>query len=240
MTCRTVAPSLVDLARGIVLDADRQADVDRHLRECRRCAARLAEERAMSAALGRLAQVLGEPAPDPQSERALLAAFDAAWTEPRAVAHARAWQPLAAAAVVALGATAAWMTANRLAGVHGPDTASPRIAAAAPRVESPAAQPAASLPSDTHAAPAAVKTAAARRVSAHHGPAASRDASAFVPWPGAETLPTFESGHLMRLDLPTSMAISLGLTPPAAQAGVVRADILVGQDGFARAVRVAP
>jgi hypothetical protein len=44
----------------------------------------------------------------------------------------------------------------------------------------------------------------------------------------------------MRLDLPESVAISIGLSPRASRSGVVRADLLIGQDGLARAVRVAP
>jgi hypothetical protein len=44
----------------------------------------------------------------------------------------------------------------------------------------------------------------------------------------------------MRMNLPASMALSLGLNLPASQNGVVTADVLVGQDGFARAVRLAP
>jgi hypothetical protein len=62
---------------------------------------------------------------------------------------------------------------------------------------------------------------------------------AFVPWPGAADLPAFESGQLMRVRLPASVAVALGLKP-AGQAGVVQADVLIGQDGFARAVRLAP
>jgi hypothetical protein len=42
------------------------------------------------------------------------------------------------------------------------------------------------------------------------------------------------------MDLPASVVLSLGLVPPASQTGVVRADVLVGQDGYARAVRLAP
>lgn len=240
MTCRAVTAYLVDLARGISVEADRRLEIDRHLRECRRCAARLEEERAVSAGLGRLARATGEPAPNPEAERALLAAFDSAWAQPHVVARWRAWQPLAAAAVVvlaALGATGAWTIANRRAAAPAPATASPRIAATAPPVAEPLA--AAAHPAQL-VAKTAVKTAAPRSVPDRREPAISIDASAFVPWPGADTLPTFESGRLMRLDLPTSVAISLGLNPPASQTGVVRADILVGQDGLARAVRVAP
>lgn len=64
------------------------------------------------------------------------------------------------------------------------------------------------------------------------------DMAGFVPWPGAETWPPFESGSLMRVDLPVSSLPALGLWPPPSAGSVVQADIVVGQDGFARAVRL--
>jgi len=197
MTCRTIVPSLVDLARGVVLDPRSQADVDRHVRECRVCAARLEDERAVSAALRRLAQHAEEPMADPDAERTLLSAFDAAWAAPRLQARPGRWRLLAAAALLALAALT-WDAAHRFV---------------TSRTSTPVA-PASGL--------------------------AVLPATEFVPWPGAASLPTFESGQLMRMDLPASVALSLGLEPPESQTGVVRADILVGQDGFARAVRLAP
>jgi hypothetical protein len=237
MTCRIVAADLVDVARGVGLAADRQARVDRHLRECRRCASRLEEERAMSAALGQLAQAINESAVNLESERAALAAFDAAWTQPKVVARPRAWRPLAAAAALGLAAGVVWMIAGRHVDVHAPDAAPGRVASAHP---DPVERPAQPLAPVAQPAPLPAKPAVHRAVAAPRARAVSRDASAFVPWPGADTLPTFESGRLMRLDLPAAVAISLGLTPPASHSSIVRADILVGQDGFARAVRVAP
>jgi hypothetical protein len=62
----------------------------------------------------------------------------------------------------------------------------------------------------------------------------------FVLWPGAAELPTFESGHLMRMEVPVSALPSLGLVPPATHAAVIQADVLVGQDGLPRAVRLSP
>jgi hypothetical protein len=62
--------------------------------------------------------------------------------------------------------------------------------------------------------------------------------SEFVPWPGAATLPVFESGELVRVDLPVSVLPSLGLVLPPTPAVAVKADVIVGQDGFARAVRL--
>jgi hypothetical protein len=64
------------------------------------------------------------------------------------------------------------------------------------------------------------------------------DVAEFVPWPGADGLPRFESGELVRVDLPVSSLPALGLWPPPSAGSVVQADIVVGQDGFARAVRL--
>lgn len=67
---------------------------------------------------------------------------------------------------------------------------------------------------------------------------ASDDLADFVPLPGADAWPPFESGAVIRVDLPLSALLDLGLAPPASALGVVQADIVVAQDGFARAVRL--
>jgi hypothetical protein len=64
------------------------------------------------------------------------------------------------------------------------------------------------------------------------------DMVGFVPWPGAHTWPPFESGELVRVDLPVSSLPALGLWPPPSAGSVVQADIVIAQDGFARAVRL--
>jgi hypothetical protein len=62
--------------------------------------------------------------------------------------------------------------------------------------------------------------------------------SEFVLLPGASTLPSFESGTLVRMDVPVAVLPSLGVRPPAGRANTVRVDLIVGQDGLARAVRL--
>jgi anti-sigma factor RsiW len=57
----------------------------------------------------------------------------------------------------------------------------------------------------------------------------------FVVLPGAEALPRLESGRVIRIEIPESELTAVGLWP--AHAGAVQADVLVGQDGLARAVR---
>jgi hypothetical protein len=60
----------------------------------------------------------------------------------------------------------------------------------------------------------------------------------FVMVPGAAALPPMESGSLVRMDMPVSMLPSLGVTPPAGHVTAVKADLIVGQDGLPRAVRL--
>jgi hypothetical protein len=64
------------------------------------------------------------------------------------------------------------------------------------------------------------------------------DVTDFVVVPGAASLPLMESGSLVRMDLPVSVLPSLGVTPPAGGAATVKADLVIGQDGLTRAVRL--
>jgi len=61
----------------------------------------------------------------------------------------------------------------------------------------------------------------------------------FVAWPGAAALPAFESGQLVRTELPATVLPMLGIVPARELTShSVAADLMVGQDGFARAVRL--
>jgi len=64
------------------------------------------------------------------------------------------------------------------------------------------------------------------------------DMTGFVPWPGADAWPPLERGEVLRVDLPVAALPALGLLPPPSVSTVVQADIVVGQDGLARAVRL--
>jgi hypothetical protein len=99
--------------------------------------------------------------------------------------------------------------------------------------------------------PAALKVAAAVVLAAAGLFAAWRDVShlpprpavrpsaGFVLWPGAAALPPFESGELVRTELPVDVLPALGLPTPQTTRETVTADLLVAQDGLVRAVRLA-
>jgi hypothetical protein len=66
-------------------------------------------------------------------------------------------------------------------------------------------------------------------------------AEGFVPLPAAVGLPDFESGEIVRMELPVTSLPAYGLEiAPDARQSPVEADVLVGQDGQARAIRLVP
>jgi hypothetical protein len=211
MTCHQLEPYIVDLGRD---RAAPNADVERHLRECAACAALFDRERMLSAGLRRLAQESAGPARD--LEPTLLAAFDAAWNRANARERAPIVSGLAAAGMV-LAAALTWHAAETPEPTDSrpaPDVA--RVEAVAPPVAARRGGPAdlpASRPTPVRGGRPPARVAAA---------AAAAD---FVAWPGAAAWPPFESGELIRVQLTVG-------------GGVVEADVLVGQDGFARAVRL--
>jgi hypothetical protein len=219
MSCHQIEPHIVDLARGVTSDETLEARLARHVLGCPSCAGRLEQERAMSAALRRLAKDLEEPAAEPQDEQALLAVFDRAVARRSSRHNAPVWTWLAAASV-AFAAVLAWQLSR-------PSTA-PRMTTAPLASVVPGKMQAAALET------ASGVTAATPPISTHRPSRRSQaarptggdgtDSIGFVAWPDAAEWPPFESGELIRIDIPTAD-------------GVVQADVLVGQDGFARAVR---
>jgi len=63
--------------------------------------------------------------------------------------------------------------------------------------------------------------------------------SGFVELPWTSGLPSFESGEIVRMELPLASLPTYGIDISSrAGSGPVEADVLIGQDGFARAIRL--
>jgi hypothetical protein len=251
MRCHEIESEIVDIARGVPGDPVRQAAISRHVHSCSRCSRRLETERALSAALRRLADGTAEPPFDPDREAAILTAFDAVW-EPaktgrsgtRRTRAVRGWL-VAAAVLLAVGAARLWTlstppTLSKMTGrissshqgARPPTTVAPKHVASMPPQ---------SLVAQNEATGTVAPSARRKNASRSVPTVTTRPPAEFVQVPGAGTLPPLESGELLRLSLPVSALPSLGLLPPAsAEVDVVSADVLVGQDGFARAVRLVP
>jgi len=61
----------------------------------------------------------------------------------------------------------------------------------------------------------------------------------FVPVPNVLPLDSYETGRVLRMDLPVSALLDAGFSLPAADpTAIVKADVLVGDDGRAHAVRL--
>jgi len=236
MTCRQFGPDIVDLARGEALDPRREAGVLRHLRACVSCAARMEQQRAVSVALRRLAT---EGAEDDipvnrDAEGALVAAFAAARSRPR-YAKTRWGIPVAASVVLAVGLALGWVYERR-ARSPAPATAVAASRAAAARPPAPAVvDTVADVQQGATRRPADDRTGRGRPV---RRVVLAADPTPFVVWSGASAGPRFESGELIRVEIPESVLPLLGLWPSASRDGVIQADVLVGQDGLARAVRL--
>ena len=62
--------------------------------------------------------------------------------------------------------------------------------------------------------------------------------SGFVELPWSAGLPAFESGEIVRLEVPVASLAAYGVDISSGADRPVEADILIGQDGFARAIRL--
>ena len=60
----------------------------------------------------------------------------------------------------------------------------------------------------------------------------------FIPIPSAAGLPEFESGQIVRLGIPVTALPNYGLEIPSGVESSIQADLLVGQDGQPRAIRL--
>jgi len=60
----------------------------------------------------------------------------------------------------------------------------------------------------------------------------------FIPLPAAGGFPGFDSGMIVRVALPTASLPAYGLAITPESSPTVNADLLVGQDGQARAIRL--
>ena len=244
MTCRQLRPYIVDFARGASDALAVEAHITRHLRGCPDCAALLERERILSAALQRATAAVVVPPVTADRERVLLDGFDRLHAAMRPSTRLLVWRWAPAfAVVVAAAAFAGWrMIVPPIAPPARvtPLAARDSVPAPPPRTES-VAQP----PANVDAAPRErVQPVAARASRRPRRPAAMSDAelayleAPFVLWPGAEAAPALESGSVVRARLPAAILPALGLSPPPSSAGDVAVDMLIGQDGFARAVRL--
>jgi len=245
MRCQEFEIHVTDLARSGVpnlpnlMDAAIRADALRHAEECPDCGSLLAGHRRLNEALQAVADRSSDQ-PPAFIEAALLDAFRERHSAPASVRrNPLQWLAIAAVLLAAIGA-ATFLISDTEA-PRTPETAHQRPA---PPIPEPPAYPPAPTPVDqpdnriavSHS-PAMIK---ARR-SARRSPdrMTGREITTdFMPIAyGSEYIP-IESGQIIRVRMPRSALISYGLpASPDRFDEKVKADILVGNDGLAHAIR---
>lgn len=264
MNCHEHESDLVDLARSDGAIGQQGSELRRHLDRCPGCSARFEQERQLSAGLRALARKAAVVEADPVAERRLVEMFESRGATRGSRRTGSAGRPtnwmwaLAAAAglVLFVGATWSGMRWPRANGLVGSQPSAGGVRAAMPsadgrrlagdpaqRVDTPlmgAREPALAAATLAKTAPVRPSPVAARRASSRgvRSPVAD-EAGDFVALPTADRLPGFESGMIVRVELPISSlpAYGLQIVPDVARTPV-RADVLVGQDGQPRAIRL--
>ena len=241
MNCEALAEIILDTARGAAVPEEARLGVRRHMETCAPCAAEYARQRDLSAALQALAAEAQDWTAPAAMEQRLLAAFAAQQAHELPVvtrAAANRWRyALATAAVLTL---AVW--GIREAGK--PEAEKPRKHELPGKASAPVAADSKAVPS-----PASAKPSASAKASAFAKPTADKTADKmagkpanpveFVRIPSAIGLPELESGTVLRMELPLTALPEYGLDiAPDAVRTSVEADILVGQDGQPRAIRL--
>jgi hypothetical protein len=193
------------------LEGEAGAEAAAHRRECGACAAALNNHGALAAGLRGVAAELNRLKAPGRVEARLLAAFRGQAGLVAPPPARRWWSPVLAWAAAAVVVLAAFLLfAGRVR-----QSSAPYNAAAG--AEAAAVDWSALLPAEI---------------------AGEAGAGDFIPLPNADRLPQDEDLNVVRVEVPRSAMIALGYAVTADRAAErVRADVVVGSDGLARAVR---
>lgn len=251
MNCQSFENSIDDLAREQLIEARLRDEALRHINECLTCAARLDEEQNLTLNLRALATEMSLVAAPAHVESLLLAAFNEQQLSRQRHRPGR-WRYLstavAATVLVSLGiGVAVWS----LRAPQNPVVVSKNTEAAA---NNPSKTDAKALPEDPGETYVKRKTPG---LNVRHRPAVHRSArveslptqtmatasetevaSDFMPIGYVNSASLQDGGSVVRVELPRSTIVSLGFAVNMDRYGErVKADVLMGPDGLARAIR---
>jgi hypothetical protein len=250
MKCQEFEPIIINMARGQLTETAARESALAHLERCAGCASAYEEQQALSAGIRVAAESLANQGASARVEEALRFAFRERarrFTAPEIKHRWPRWTVGAAAAailVVALLIGVTWLKSppenQKLEAANLP---------AAPAVESPGqkqnSQPRIERQSNNNQKTAR-NTAGSRSLNTSRGlrQGAAPDAKVttrFYSLVEEGQLVPLESGRIVRVEVPVSAMITLGLPITAESMDrTVQADLLVGQDGLARAIRFLP
>lgn len=244
MNCAAARGAILDCARDVSIAEDVRVALAEHVRDCANCAAELEWQRDLTAALRDLSAEMKVCKPSSRLEDRINEAF-AARIAVAPVAQsgsrrtARWIYALASAAVIALAVWSGTRPSRSNSGDGGASRAAspttpPGISTTA---VAPEKNPAPSV-AEAKAAPqrpVPVRAGAGRRAA----PPKQVRSFEFIALPAAAGLPDLESGSVVRIAVPVAALPEYGLDIVQGESKTtVDADVLVGQDGLARAIRL--
>ena len=252
MNCRDFETIIIEIARDLLMDAAARERGLEHVQRCAPCATLLVEERALSRDLRALsAQCAAEEIPA-RIETVLLAAFRQRDAAPVVAPRRRRWLlAVAALALLTFGISlAGWIASS-------PRQESPVVDSTdggAPPTKVPATPvvadqtPPRMVEGRQYDRPIPVLTlekrqkrlapASANRRSASDGAPREFVTQFFPVMQGGELIP-LEGGQIVRVRMPRSNLIPLGIPFNQERASeTIQADVLISNDGLARAIRL--
>jgi hypothetical protein len=255
MNCQSFENIIDDLAREQLIDARLREDALQHTDECAECAARLIAEQSLTLSLRALALEMDSVTAPAHLQDYLLTKFNQLQVSGQ-VRRPRRWNYLSTAAaavlLVALGiGVAAWNLRIPFKGqIKTPVTSEAVVANAKPvtsaniEASQPSRTPDVLAPTVNVRRP---KIARPRRLSARPKVAPAENVAAlsetevatdFMPLAYVNSASLQDSASVVRVELPRSTIVSLGFAVNMDRYGErVKADVLMGADGLARAIR---
>lgn len=250
MNCYEFEAGVLALVRHQLRDALAYEQGITHAAKCVQCAGRLASERMLLAGIAEvISEVAVETAPA-RVQTAVLAAFHkqvlaagqtGVTPMPVRFSYWSQWRLAAVAAVIVIVAAVLatfWSQANSGDQRNGnlatlPATSGGRAPVPAVRPEQPRGEP--------NNRPYLAGDVAGRRM---HPPATrgkrrvAEVVTEFYPMVEGEDLESLDAEQIVRVELPASALTDAGLAPgPEGSSGSVKADVVLGHDGMARAIR---
>ena len=232
MNCAEFQNLVVALARGEMAEDAARVDAMAHVETCARCSRRLAGERMLSGGFRAVAANDAACVAPPVVEKVLLSAFRERQTA--ATRQHRAWMTRAMAGLAAMLAVVAILTLRhpqppRVLPVKSTTPAAAPLRLIAPVFREAQKPPVRTLRAARHEAPRRLKRSGA----------ATEERELMTDFiPVAYDPNPIELGRLVRVRLPRAALVAFGLPVNEQRAEEpIQADVLLGDDGLARAVR---
>jgi len=256
MKCHEFEAIIISMARRQLVEAAVRETAGAHLDRCVRCADAFEEQQAITAGIRVAAESLASQGASPRVEETLRRAFrERAWRlserriTPQPAENGRWSRRVIGAAAAAILLLALLAGANWLKSPPASRKQEATNLPATPSVSAPGrkqdSQALAGRRRDQNQKTAS-NSAGPRRLSKRRGVRqkaenANEVATRFYPLVEEGEMAPLESGVIVRVEAPASILISLGLPITAESINrPVQADLLLGQDGLARAIRFLP